>query len=58
MLTGMYTAPRRVERDGVLVCFAGESMTMEEARRRGLVDVGEPEKATPKRRNRKPKASD
>ena len=40
---GMYTAPGRVERDGRLVCFAGERMTLDEALRRGLVDEkGEP----------------
>lgn len=42
MKYGIYTAPRRVERDGRLVCFAGERMTMEEAARRGLLDGREP----------------
>lgn len=36
MGTGIYTAPERVERDGVLVCFAGERMTYDEAAKRGL----------------------
>ena len=35
---GMYTASGRVEREGRLVCFAGERMTTAEAQRRGLVD--------------------
>ena len=38
MAGGMYTAPARVVRDGVLVCFAGERMTVDDARRRGLVE--------------------
>ena len=45
MAGGMYTAPERVVRDGVLVCFAGERMTMEDARRRGLLE--EPAPADP-----------
>lgn len=39
MAYGLYTAPERVERDGRLVCFAGEVMTKEEAARRGLLDA-------------------
>lgn len=34
----MYTSEERVIRDGVLVAFAGEVMTDEEARRRGLLE--------------------
>lgn len=34
---GIFTAKERVVRDGQLVCFAGEKMTMGEAERRGLV---------------------
>lgn len=36
MAHGIYTAERRVVRDGRLVCFAGEKMTLDEAARRGL----------------------
>lgn len=32
-----YTSPTRVERDGYLVAFAGETMTETEARKRGLL---------------------
>lgn len=42
MAGGMYTAPARVVRDGVLVCFAGERMTVDDARRRGLVEESAP----------------
>ena len=47
MASGTYTSPERVIRDGRLVAFAGEVMTMDEAIARGLVDNGngqEPEK--------------
>lgn len=52
MAIGIFTAPERVERDGFLVCFAGEKMTYEEAARRGLCDgkpaeEPEPEAAEP-----------
>ena len=43
MAAGVYTAPARVERDGALVCFEGERMTMQEAEDRGLLDGAEPE---------------
>lgn len=33
-----FIAPERVSRDGLLVCFAGERMTLEEAVRRGLAE--------------------
>lgn len=33
----MYTAKERIERDGYLVAYAGETMSDEEARRRGLI---------------------
>lgn len=40
----MYTAPKRVVRDGYLVAFAGEVMAEDEAIRRGLFEpVPEPE---------------
>lgn len=45
MSLGIYTAPERVERDGFLVCFAGERMTMEEASRRGLAAPAGPSAA-------------
>lgn len=51
-MTGTYTSPERVERDGRLVAFAGEVMTMDEAVARGLVA----EKASAPRKGRKPKA--
>lgn len=49
MAVGMYVAEKRVERDGVLICFQGERMTMAEARRRGLLghDEAEPEVPEP-----------
>ena len=47
MGSGVYTAPERVERDGYLVCFAGERMTMAEAERRGLVEPGQPDGSEP-----------
>lgn len=37
MANGTYTCPKRVERNGRLVAFVGEVMTMDEAERRGLV---------------------
>ena len=54
-MIGMYTCPERVERDGWLVAFEGETMTMEEAASRGLVPAEhgaeEPER-TPARSSR------
>lgn len=46
MANGTYTCPKRVERNGRLVAFVGEVMTMDEAERRGLVaeDKEGPEK--------------
>ena len=44
MANGTYTCPKRVERNGRLVAFAGEVMTMDEAERRGLAAVEAPEK--------------
>lgn len=34
---GIYVSPERVERDGRLVAFAGEAMTEDEAKARGLI---------------------
>lgn len=48
-MEGTYTQPVRVERDGRLVAFAGEVMTMDEAVSRGLV---KPEKPAAKRTGR------
>lgn len=42
MANGIYTAPARVVRDGLLVCFEGEKMTMDEAQRRGLEPEAKP----------------
>lgn len=41
----MFTAPRRVVRDGVLVAFKGQSMTEERAIELGLLRRQEPELA-------------
>lgn len=51
MALGSYTSPERVERDGRLVAFEGEVMTMDEAVRRGLVHEAGPE--AKKRKGRK-----
>ena len=37
MAAGTYTSAERVERHGRLVAFAGETMTMDEAAKRGLL---------------------
>lgn len=37
-MSGMYTCPERVERDGYLIAFKGEIMSEEEARHRGLIN--------------------
>ena len=42
-MAGVFTAEERVVRDGVLIAFAGEVMTNEEAAERGLV-TNEPER--------------
>lgn len=42
MAEGTYTSPKRVERNGRLVAFEGEVMTMDEAVRRGLVKDAKP----------------
>lgn len=47
-MTGTYTSPKRVERDGRLVAFEGEVMTMDEAVQRGLVKAEKPKKAPAK----------
>lgn len=49
----MYTSPKRVERNGYLVCFAGEQMTDEEARKRGLLDIDAPEEEKPEKKSGK-----
>ena len=54
MAEGTYICPERVERDGWLVAFEGEEMTMDEAVKRGLVT---PEPERPKQRKRTRKAS-
>lgn len=48
-MQGMYTSFERVERDGYLVAFEGERMSMDEAVRRGLVSP-EPEKKPARKR--------
>ena len=42
MATGTYTSPKRVEREGRLIAFEGEVMTMDEAITRGLVKESKP----------------
>lgn len=54
-MNGMYTCPKRVERDGRLVAFEGEVMTMAEAVSRGLVAE---EKPKAKRKPKAPKAEE
>ncbi len=56
--TAMYTSPRRVERNGVLIAFAGEVMTETEAIARGLlrpepVEKPRPSKPAPTKRSKK-----
>ena len=36
-MSGMYTSPERVVRDGYVIAFEGEFMSEEDARRRGLI---------------------
>lgn len=36
-MSELYTCPERVERDGYLIAFEGEKMSMEDARHRGLI---------------------
>ena len=57
MARGTYICPERVERDGYLVAFAGEEMTVDEVARRGLVSR-DPEPDKPKQRKRSRKASE
>lgn len=48
-MAGVFTAEERVVRDGVLIAFAGEVMTNEEAMERGLLVVaGEEQDSKPK----------
>ena len=56
MAEGTYICPERVERDGYLVAFEGEAMTMDEAVKRGLVSH-EPQPEKPARRRQTRKAS-
>lgn len=56
MAGGMYICHERVERDGYLVAFAGEKMTMDEAARRGLVSDGPAETAGPAKAQAKRRA--
>lgn len=46
-MNGTYVSKKRVERDGYLIAFEGEQMTMDEAVKRGLVKP-EAEKPAPK----------
>lgn len=49
MANGTYICPERVERDGYLVAFEGEVMTMDEAVKRALVS-DEPEEPKGKKK--------
>lgn len=53
-MAGNYTSPERVERDGRLIAFEGEEMTMDEAVERGLVTADKPKA----KRTAKPKAKE
>jgi len=46
---GIWTCPERVERDGYLVAYEGEKMTMAEAERRGLLDENPAKKPAAKK---------
>lgn len=39
---GLFTCPKRVERNGYLVAFEGEIMSEDDARKRGLLADGAP----------------
>ena len=56
----MFTSKKRVIRNGFLVAFEGEVMSVEEAAKRGLLDPEPDEKPKPKstRRKAKPKAAE
>lgn len=45
---GLFTCPKRVERDGYLVAFEGEIMSEDDARKRGLL-AGDAKPETPKK---------
>lgn len=49
----LYRVPERVERDGRLVAFEGELMSIEEAKRRGIYEEPEAKPAPKKRAPRK-----
>jgi enoyl-CoA hydratase/carnithine racemase len=42
----MFVCSKRVERDGRLVCFKGQTMTEAEAEALGLLETAEPEPQT------------
>jgi len=48
-MTGLYTSKERVERDGRLVAYAGEVMSIDEAKRRGIYEH-ESKKRAPRKR--------
>ena len=53
----MYTSTKRVTRDGRLVAYAGETMSDDEARERGLLKEEKPKGKAP-RRKAKPEPED
>ena len=46
----MYTSTKRVTRDGRLVAYAGETMSDDEARERGLLKEEKPKGKAPRRK--------
>lgn len=49
----LYKAPKRIERDGKLVAFEGELMSIDEAKRRGIYEAEAkpaPKKRAPRKR--------
>ena len=54
MAAGIWTCPKRVERDGYLVAYEGERMTMADAKRRGLLEEPAEEPAEEKPAAKKP----
>jgi len=52
-MMGLYTSKERVERDGRLVAYAGEVMSIDEAQRRGIYEPEPKKRATRKRAPKK-----
>lgn len=54
-MSGIYTCPERVERDGRLVAFEGERMTYDEAKLRGILPERQPEEQPEEQPEQQPK---